>query len=376
MQNIDKIAYGVVAVIVIGLCALPFLMGGEGDATKSVQDSLAIIDDKLDQQEVEALHAPNLRRELESIEPTAAPQDFGEWVFYRRPARVEKKATIIRVAAVHEGPRIRGVELNRDAAQKRAVFRITGKAGESKHVKGLRIYLDKQQGDGDWTQIDDQLGVPGEDFEFEWNAGEHGKDYRFRVRSKAESDTSVPLGGDEKERSSVESDAVVVPFDEWLRASSASVSVFGNNGLNPGRVSLVKLTWNYAEDKIDRDQQTVVEANLEKGEDWKQGPKIFGTELRLESIKEKKIDGKTVTVVTLRDPANFRRSKVELIVGEKAPDMTTQGWINPDAGDDDAGLDGEGMEDDAASGDADPEPEPDDDDEGGSGLFGGGDDED
>ena len=374
MQNVDKVAYGIVGVLVVGLCALAFFIGGEGGAAAKVQAALDKCDEKANGQDVTKERAPDLAGALEGQTPSASADAMADWTMYRRPARVEQTAKVVRIPATHEGPELSGVEVTRSKAQRRSVVKITGTAGESKDIKGLEIYLDGMVEEGEWEELDKQVGVPGEDFDFEYDKAELGKRYKFRVRSKAASATTVPLPPDQTEHESDESDFVLVPLDRFLRCSSATPGSFGDSGFTPGRANFALKKWNY--DKMGWDQESAnrTEANIDKSQKWQDNKPIFDTELRVERIEE---DSKTRKVkVTLRDPANFRKSKRVLIAGERFPNMETGSWVNPAAGGDSMDEAGDDIADDDTADDAPAdEPEEDDDDGGGGGLFGGGDDD-
>ncbi|MEM7165085.1 MAG: fibronectin type III domain-containing protein [Planctomycetota bacterium] len=373
MQNIDKIAYVVVGLIVIGLCALAF-MAGEGGATAEVNELLKDIEGVAASQEVKPQRADDLRAELEAQLPSAEGAGFAEWSFYRKPTRVELKEEVIRIAATHKSPRICRVESMRDNDLKRSIVKVGGLTGDSEHIKNGMIYLEGMAEGGDWEVMGEQVAVPGEEHEFVLDNLTLGTQYKFRIRSTAESATSVALSPSAKELTSEESDLVLVPLDEYLRCSSAQAADFGNAGFRPGNANLVWLYWDYSKGRIQRKQQTVYEANPDKGQNWKtDGKTVFDTKLRLEGIKKKKQpDGKQGLLVTLRDPDNFRASKRELWAGAKAPPMESTPWENPAGCADEEEDMGDGMDEgtgDMGAGDGagDSEPTDDDDDD----LFGG-----
>ncbi|MGE3166400.1 MAG: hypothetical protein AB7O52_15965 [Planctomycetota bacterium] len=342
MQNIDKISFVVVAVVVLGLSAYAVVFSG-GDNHSEIGKHTETIRAKQNEQEVRSLgrSIPDFKGEIRKDFDLAAAQPFPEWSFYRRPAQVNSLATVLVRAADHVAPMLSRVEVVRDRESKKAVHRVTGQLGESARVKGLKAALESRSEDGDWQHAADiDSPRPGAEFDVVIEAPA-GLRYSYRVRSEAESATPLALSPEQAVLYSVESPPLVMPPNYSLAAGGAQTGRPGTgDSWEPARANLKIRYYDYATGEIKQNLQSLAGPNLGQGLETLKDvfPETLGPGWKLYDVKEQDKS----RVIELRNVAT--REKLTLVNNAAGPDLEVKAWDNPNrtaTGPEGAGADAE-----------------------------------
>lgn len=183
-QNIDKISYGIAAVLAIALLALPFLSGGDLDEKRD-QLTDAIRDFR-----------ENANKRLPDRPATEFPEVLEkQWdpgrsnveilsINERLQALIKVVRATQRVPAVHDQGVITELSCVRDAEKKQGYIVVTGAMAEENAnilVEEVRLYR-KTGEDGEFVRLD--LEADG-DFEYQDFDVEPGKKYTYKFVSKA-----------------------------------------------------------------------------------------------------------------------------------------------------------------------------------------------
>lgn len=325
-QSIDKIAIGVVAVLILALCAWPTFLGGGSDHTASTNQYQQEISDKKDLPAT-ASDVPDLRRALERELRVAEVGRQESWRWYRRPAPISLEKAVVLIPPRHEEACVLSVAPVRDAAARKVVHQVTAWAGPSEHVKNLRLVLEKQvEGEANWLLVSEFAARPGEERTVVVDDLEVWKSVLYRVRSIAESDTNVPLPAEQAERTSPASRPIPTPGDRTFKFTSGQLGRPGEEGLIPGRANLQVRWYDWAAGKEMTVTRVVPEAGLQ--EQPEQVSRVPDTDYYMSALYEgKDPDGRPTMFVDLRN-VQKRVEKLTLPRGVEPPSLATDAWHN------------------------------------------------
>lgn len=331
MQNLDKIAFVLVGIIVLGLSAYAVMFSGGANHSDTIRLHSQTIRSKENEQDVRSLgrQLPDFKEQIRSDFELGAARPFPEWSFYRRPAELAVTKTEVIRAAEHVAPRLTRVEVIRDAEKKRAVHQVSGELGDSKRVKGLRASLEAKAGDGDWAKVADlDATTPGAVF-VEIVDDESGVAYSYRVRTEAESATQLPLSDVDRIKVSSASPAIAMPPNFSLTAGGAQPGQPGSGSAwQPGRANLKIRYYDHESGELKQDQKLHLERDLDAALESLPDvfPEVLGPGWKLFDISKED----RVSTVNLRNLNT--REKMSLVNNAPGPELEVKPWVNADSG--------------------------------------------
>ena len=189
-QNIDKISYGVAAVLALALLALPFLSGGDLDEkrdglTSAIRTFVEKAEERVPDNPVAELEGI-LEKQWDPARSSVSPT----WLTERAPALSKVVRAVQRVPAVHGRGVITEVACSRDAEKQQSYVVVTGAMAEGNAnvlIEEVRLYR-KTGEDGEFVRLD--LEADG-DFEYQDFDVEPGKVYTYKFVSKASRDPNA-----------------------------------------------------------------------------------------------------------------------------------------------------------------------------------------
>ena len=363
MQNLDRIALALAAVIILGGVIWSFMGADPG---KEAQANISEYSEKIgettgEQSGLPTENAPDVSRKVEDLFDASTAEPFPQWAFYRRPATFSIEIVKKDTPPTMEAGGVCRVEVIRDASEKRTFHRISGVRGLVNETATLtREVLHGKTETGEWTEMAViPAGEPGDPWGIELDDQLICRDvYQYRLATTATATNKPFPEGPTKTEFSAESDGVLYPCDEEWECTLATVT----SATGPGRATITRYRWNWEENKVERKQASAVEGERKP---------LFDTDYVLDWIR----DDSKPTKVRLRSPT---KGRLTLLLRVKAPTLTPAGWESTD------GPCGTGDEEEISDGDnssgATPPPTPpsgsgsgssDDDDDDAGGLFGG-----
>lgn len=253
MQNLDKVALGGAAIVILGsiLYAL-FGIGGAGGATDKIQSHDTNIDQKISAQQSELKPetpepvSARVRESFSGFDPRAS---FPDWSFYRRPGIAIVEQPEVTVAPKHEGPRLIRVAPRRDSEQRKVVIDLTVEGPKVEHAKVEEFFWEYDNGSG-WERGGDLRPDPSEQTTTADLGFPPGSSWKFRLTSRAKSESKQPFTPQQATRRSEESTETVIPFDFSFRIQNIIDWQLGAAGMNDAEV-LVEYQWyDYDDDTI------------------------------------------------------------------------------------------------------------------------------
>lgn len=371
MQNIDKVAFGVVGVVIAGLCAFALFFGGGQDHSSSIAKHAETISRKEDEQDTRKLSVeiPARKKVVKDSFELGEAQAFGAWSFYRRPADLKVEAKEVIELAQHLEPRLVGVEVIRVKEDKRSHHVVRGQVGDSTRVKGLRVFVEMRPEGGSWSEVEEvKPAVAGGEFSSTVSPEKpnQGMRYEYRLRSEAMSATKQALPDDRKVLFSDESDPILLPPNFALKASASQLGRAGNEGYEPGRTNLRIRHFDYDTNSVKSKQKIFIEPGLQdepnSGADL--FPELLGPGWKLIGI-QKEGSGRVVELKNVET-----RKKMKVVDGKEGPALEVSPWLNPNLQDGEEDDTEDDSEPEAPADDKPKRSEPDP-----SDLFGGDDDD-
>lgn len=245
MQNLDKVALGGAAVVILGsiLYAL-FGIGGAGGATDKIESHDSKIDQKVSEQATALTPEtpePASARVRESFSGFDASAAFPEWSYYRRPGIAIVEQPEVTVAPKHEGPRLIRVSPRRDSDRRKVVIDLTVEGPRVENAKVEEFFWEYDSGSG-WERGGDLRPDPSEqtataDLDFA-----PGTSWKFRLTSRAKSESKQPFTPAQATRMSEPSTETVIPFDFSFRVLNVVEWVLVAAGMDDAKV-LVEYKW-------------------------------------------------------------------------------------------------------------------------------------
>ncbi len=368
MQNIDKIAIGAAVVLLLGGFASSAFIGDQGDEiSDAITDATGKIQLTQARQSVGNQAAPEVENEVKKAFSFQGETKIPEWVFYRRPARLELFRTAVILPPELAPGWIAKVEVVRDGSSKSTLHRVSGRHGIFERADVVSCNLEMSEGGSEWAKVSTFSSVQtGAEFVVEFDSGlETGKSYSYRVTMRARSTSSVSFASGTDRVTSGPSAAVLYPANSIWRVSGAQIGKLdGGGNFVPGRVTVQNTVWDWASGGTKRNTKIITESPQ-----GTPGAELFGTGYRLERIQDT-ADGRTVV---LKDSAGKRMYLKNN--GDPQP-LDPSDWVNTDADPAEEPVGDETSADDIEEDSGDPlpvkpaRPRP----SGGGGLFGGGDD--
>ncbi|MEC9475942.1 MAG: hypothetical protein VX764_02770 [Planctomycetota bacterium] len=293
MQNIDKIAIALAALILVGGFSISALLPDEGGKFSADIDKA---NQKIDQSEAEQdlgdRTPPAVESEVKKAFSFQGEIVVPEWSFYRRPARLDLFKTEVALPPTLLAARISTVSVVRDATDESTQHRVSGRHAIFERAEIVSCNLEVRAEEGAWEKIR-TVSVSGSGAEFELlvDGLEPGTSYSYRILTRGLSASSVAFSSGQDQVTSDESDAVLFPSNSVWRVSGAQIGRLDSAGnLIPGRVTVQYSYWDWKSSSAMRNTSIISESP-----DGKEPAELFNTGLALERIQNT-ADGRVVVL--------------------------------------------------------------------------------
>ncbi|MDE0959711.1 MAG: hypothetical protein OSB09_02935 [Planctomycetota bacterium] len=322
MQHIDKLAIGLALLILLGGFASAALMKDQGGVfSDAINQATDRIRETEAEQSVGNLSPPEVENEVRKAFSFSGETVIPEWVFYRRPARLELFRSAVILPPELAPGWLAKVEVIRDASSKSTIHRISGRHSIFDRADVVSCNLEMSEGGSEWSKIATISSVQsGADFVAESVTLETGKSYSYRITTRARSTSSIAFASGAEVTTSGASGAVLYPANSIWRVSGAQIGKLDAAGnFVPGRVTVQNTLWNWDSAAMKRNTKIITESSQGTvGED------LFGTGFHLERIQDT-ADGRTVV---LKDSGGKR---MYLKNNADPQALNPDDWVNTDA---------------------------------------------
>ncbi len=263
VQQIDKVSYGIAAVLGLALIALPFFAGGDVDKIRN--DLNAEVRTYQQKSEEPLLQDPVvdvvgiLRSQWD---PGVGSTDAG-WLTEAAPALIKRTQEIQAVASVHEPAAVAQVSCLRDAQKKKVYLLVEGKMSSiNENIVLEKVRLLRSEGEGGSFR---ELSLEADgDFQYPDFDVEPGKTYTYKIITEAVEDRSVehvePLAA-RRQESEVLGPTEAIPYDFNFRVSNVLV-----DGTDT-RVLCRYQYWDYAKGEVVTKSSTTLGERVKFGND-------------------------------------------------------------------------------------------------------------
>ena len=367
MQNIDKIAIGAAVVLLLGgFASSAFIEDKGAKFSDAISTATGEIQSTQAKQSVVDQAAPEVENEVKKAFSFQGETKIPEWVFYRRPARLELFRTAVILPPELAPGWIAKVEVIREGSSKSTLHRVSGRHGIFERADVVSCNLEMSEGGSVWSKVLTFSSVQtAAGFVAEVDSGlETGKSYSYRITMRARSTSSVPFASGTDVVTSGPSAAVLFPANSIWRVSGAQIGKLdGGGNYVPGRVTVQNTVWDWASGGTKRNTKIITESPQ-----GTEGKELFGTGYRLERIQDT-ADGRTVVL------KNSAGKRMYLKNNADPQPLDPSDWFNTDADPAEEPIGDETSAEDSEDDSSDPppakpaRPRP-----SGGGLFGGGDD--
>lgn len=258
LQHIDKISYGVAAVVGIVLLVLPIVTGGDVSGTR---DDLNKAINDLETETQRKLFDPPPERELEEeIREQWRPGDGGEdplWVTGAAPVLLKKAQSIQKRPATHAPGVITEISAHRDPEKKQVYLTVKGAMGAGNEFVTIeKVELFRREGvSGRFERVAEFDG----DFEYHDYDVNAGQTYTYKFTTVAARDPAAPSniqGVDSVRQESSEVETPPIPYDYSVDLKQTVQAQ--QLGERPSAYANFRY-WDYAEGKVSGKNDKYVE---------------------------------------------------------------------------------------------------------------------